>query len=300
MPCYQPLFGWYCLDGEERGKVIFQRQPGIMYVETPLPCGQCLGCRMEQARQWAIRCCQEAEMHDDNCMVTLTYDDANLPDDGGLRPEHPTLWLKKLRRKFPEKKIRYFLAGEYGDKLSRPHYHVLLFGIDFANDIDYNVKDTRPPQSDLQETWTHGYVNVAPLTYETAAYVARYCLKKQKSEMSYCDKSTGVILHREYTRMSRGRGKVTGIGSKWISSFEHDTYKTDSIHMQGSKISRPPRYYDKQHIKFHGDNSLDKIKQKRIEESFKRRQDSTPERLAVREKIQRAKQALTKRGYENG
>ena len=294
MPCYHPLTGWYVTQGKYKGQMASRALPGVVCIETPLPCGKCIGCRLENARQWAIRCMHESELHDDNCMVTLTYDDSHLPDDHSLRPVDVQLWLKRLRKRFDDRKIKFFLAGEYGDEKKRPHYHVLLFGIDFQDDIDYNPEDTRPSVSSLQETWNLGHVHVAPLTLETASYVARYCLKKQTEEIDYVDKTNGVILEREFTRMSRR----PGIASSWIQANLLDTYKDDTV-IVGKKKSRPPRYYDKSFQKTNGEKSLQELKRKRLEESFLRRADNSPDRLIVRERIAKAKLALLKRRYEN-
>lgn len=294
MPCYHPLTGWYVTHGKYKGQMASRALPGVVCIETPLPCGKCIGCRLENARQWAIRCMHESELHDDNCMVTLTYDDEHLPDDHSLRPVDVQLWLKRLRKRFDDRKIKFFLAGEYGDEKKRPHYHVLLFGIDFQDSIDYNSEDSRPSVTALQETWNLGHVHVAPLTLETASYVARYCLKKQTEEIDYVDKSNGVILEREFTRMSRR----PGIASSWIQANLLDTYKDDTV-IVGKKKSRPPRYYDKSFQKSNGEKSLQDLKRKRLEESFLRRADNSPDRLIVRERIAKAKLALLKRRYEN-
>lgn len=37
--------------------------------------------------------------------------------------------MKVVRRRFPDDRIRFFAAGEYGDKTFRPHYHAILFGL---------------------------------------------------------------------------------------------------------------------------------------------------------------------------
>lgn len=238
----------------------------------------------------------EAEMNDNNCMVTLTYDDENPKFDGDLHPEHVQLWMKRLRQEFKDRKIKFFLAGEYGDKTQRPHYHVLLFGLDFQSNIDYNHSDPRPSVDILQETWTFGHVHVAPLTYETAAYVARYCLKKQEKEIDYVDKSTGAILHREFTRMSRR----PGVAARWLEKNHADTYKDDTVIMQGNRKSRPPRYYDKLIEKMQGAKALEKIKSNRLEASVDRRANNTPDRLRVRELVAKARNSIRKRSYENG
>ena len=101
------------------------------YVE--IPCGHCLECRLEYSRQWANRCILEAQEHDQNCFITLTYDDLNIPVVDDVNPETGEvtkfktlvkrdlqLFMKRLRSKLDEKniKIRFFAAGEYGDQAS--------------------------------------------------------------------------------------------------------------------------------------------------------------------------------------
>lgn len=294
MPCYKPIQAWMDCDKDSPRRVVSSRASGRLYVPIALPCGKCIGCRMEHARQWAMRCVHEAECHDYNCMATLTYDDEHLPDDGSLRGDDVKLFLKRLRKALEPKKIRFFLAGEYGGKMGRPHYHILLFGIDFQRDESYTKDDPRPHIDVIQKAWGLGHVRVDKLVYGTVAYVARYCLKKQEQEVDYCDKATGVIRSREFTRMSRRRG----IGYAWIKANYADTYSDDTIIMSPKCKSRPPRFYDK-HYAETSSEALDKIKLRRLEEARKRAYNSTPERLAVRERIAKARNALLKRRLDN-
>lgn len=294
MACYQPLSAWMDCSKDAPRRVVSSRVSGRLYVPISLPCGKCIGCRMEHARQWAMRCVHEAECHEHNCMATLTYDDKHLPDDGSLRPDDVTLFLKRLRRKLEPLRFRYFLAGEYGGKMGRPHYHVLFFGLDFQRGDCYDKDDQRPPLQLVQHEWGLGHVRVDKLEYGSVAYVARYCLKKQEQEVDYCDKSTGVIRHREFTRMSRRRG----IGHAWIEKNSVDTYSDDSIILSPKVKSRPPRFYDK-HYTETSPEKMDKIKLRRLEEARKRAYNSTPERLAVRERIAKARNALLKRRLDN-
>ena len=97
-----------------------------------LPCGRCIGCKLERARQWAVRCMHEAALHEANCFVTLTYEDDKLPPDGGLRPRDFVLFMKRLRKRYGNG-IRFFHCGEYGEKFLRPHHHVLLFNHDWPD-----------------------------------------------------------------------------------------------------------------------------------------------------------------------
>ena len=89
-----------------------------------VPCGKCLECRIQHARAWADRCVVEAKQYDDNYFVTLTYDDAHLPAKNSLVPDDLQKFMKRLRKHFPNNKIRFFACGEYGDTSWRPHYHL--------------------------------------------------------------------------------------------------------------------------------------------------------------------------------
>ena len=132
MVCYHPLkayFGSKLKSGKRDVVFSFNDSDGTPGFD--LPCGKCQGCRLERSRQWAVRCLHESNMFDQNCFITLTYNFENLPKDGSLSVDVVQKFFKRLRKKFPDRKIRYFLCGEYGDMLSRPHYHACLFGFDF-------------------------------------------------------------------------------------------------------------------------------------------------------------------------
>ena len=96
-----------------------------------LPCGQCMPCRINKRNIWSTRLLLEDTLHDESSWITLTYNDENLPYREELDKTHYQLWLKRLRKAYPEKKIRYYLCGEYGDDRGRPHFHVVLFGLKF-------------------------------------------------------------------------------------------------------------------------------------------------------------------------
>ena len=125
MPCYHPWLAYQCLDGsvvsvERKGK-------GAVVRTLTLPCGQCVGCRLERSRQWAIRCMHEAQLHERNSFVTLTYK-GDVPDEG-LRYRDFQLFMKRLRKYASGQQIRFYMCGEYGDEKGRPHFHACLFGV---------------------------------------------------------------------------------------------------------------------------------------------------------------------------
>lgn len=275
-----------------------------------LPCGQCIGCRLERSRQWAVRIMHEASMHEVSSFVTLTYDDKHLPDHGSLRYRDFQLFMKRLRKKLGKGKVRFFMCGEYGEEKRRPHYHVCLFGAAFLGDR-YLWRRT-PAGFDLyrspflETVWTSGGCEIGDLTFESAAYVARYCVKKvtgaaAEAHYSVVDPATGEIaqLVPEFARMSRGgrtaAGGGGGIGSSWFDEFKDDVYGGDeaSVVVRGVRC-KPPRAYERRLPEL----LLKPIRDKRLDDSRSRGFDSSVSRLRVRETVTRARLAFKRKTLE--
>lgn len=159
------------------------------YYYTPVPCGKCQGCRADRSREWSIRMLLELEEMKNAIFVTLTYNNEHLPRlaDGTptLDIRDTQLFLKRLRKKFSGKKIRFFLCGEYGSNTHRPHYHAILFGLDL-----FDFRDLRPVSNNqigqtiytsptFEKVWQNGFVSLGEVTFHSCNYVARYTLKKQ-------------------------------------------------------------------------------------------------------------------------
>lgn len=130
-----------------------------------IPCGRCLGCRLDYSKAWANRMTMESitmtkeykptiqglfsndlrwqanEMEFEPWFITFTYDDQHLPrgcvnEDGS---QHFTLFMKdfqdfmkrlrvnRYRQYGYEGSIKYYYAGEYGDTTMRPHYHAIMW-----------------------------------------------------------------------------------------------------------------------------------------------------------------------------
>lgn len=211
----------------------------------------------------------EAQLHQDNCFLTLTYDDEHLPPGGSLDRSAFPAFIKRLRTSQRVKvarpdapgkwrwfypSIRYFHCGEYGDRYGRPHYHACVFGFDFEDKQLVAVRNQLPVWSSqlLRELWPFGVHEIGSVTFESAAYVARYIMKKvrgngpeaEKKAARYLavDGETGEVFSREpeYATMSRR----PGIGAGWFAQFSSDVYPHDQLVARGS-VMRPPRYYDK-------------------------------------------------------
>lgn len=247
MACYYPV-GTYRLDG------------------TPChrPCGKCIGCKLEQSRQWAVRCVHESKMHEENSFLTLTYNNENLPDDGSISKRHLQLFIKRLRKSLPEKRIRYYGCGEYGERFRRPHYHVIIFGHDFQdkeifkagikrwkNRFQTGIDHTIYTSENLQKIWKKGFSSIGTVSFESAGYVARYCTKKITGKMAESHYNGRTP---EFALMSRR----PGIGKPWLDKFRSDVYPKDYFTLRGIKM-QPPLYYDSQ-LKKEDNELYEKIK----------------------------------------
>lgn len=232
-----------------------------------VPCGRCVGCRLERARNWTIRIMHEAQMHDENCFITLTYKDEALSyghTQATLVKRDLQLFWKRLRKEFKQN-VRYFACGEYGEQRSRPHYHAAVFGIDFKDKTLLSTKDGNDLyHSDLLDSvWGDGHCSVGTLTPGSAAYVARYILdKKLGKERRYYEQKG---IEPEFVVMSRGgREGAGGIGKKWFDKYAGDVYPADRVIIQNGGTSKPPRYYDElRKQQFPGE--IEKIKVERMQ-----------------------------------
>lgn len=288
MPCYSPLTGYFSKELTKAGKrgIVFSRGASFSGVPMKLPCGQCIGCKLEHSRQWAIRCMHERQLHAFNEFVTLTYDDENLPKGGSLVKRDLQLFFKRLRKKYG-KGVRFYACGEYGESLGRPHYHAIIFNL-CLRDKKFFSKNKRGEvlytSQSLTKVWGLGHVVTGEVTFDSAAYVARYITKKITG-----DAADAHYLGRlpEFTNMSR----KPGIGAKWYEKYGAHAYEFDTVIMNGKEI-RPPRFYD---TRLSGVDSarLDKLKRKRRRKAVAFKSEQTPERRRVREivEIQRLKQS---------
>ena len=289
MTCFTPLSAWRQPDGSIGFKPGYSDSPKIGSLS--LPCGQCIGCRIDRSKQWATRCVHEAQMHKLNTFITLTYAPEHLPSPPSLELADFQKFMKRFRKRVGGN-IRFYHCGEYGDTNGRPHFHAIIFGYDFmdkkrwklVNGNQYYVSDF------LCSLWPFGHAVIGDVTFQSAAYVARYILKKingDQAEEHYTriDPLTGEVYSAkpEYTTMSRR----PGIGHTWFEKFQTDAFPNDFIVLQGKKL-KVPKYY--QNI-FKASNPLDfeRILAKRRFQLKKRLDDLTPSRLAARHEVLNAR-----------
>lgn len=294
MPCYKPMTAYQDSMG---GKLTFTETRPPNARQLHIACGQCYGCKMERSRQMAIRCMHEASLHKNNSFITLTYDDEHLPYRGQLVREHWQLFAKRLRKKYGPGSARYYMCGEYGTQYGRPHFHACLFGHDW-DDKEFYTKnetgDTIYNSENLERLWGMGLCTTARVTFNSAAYVTRYCIQKR----------TGPIAEEWYQRIDElgiyqlepefGQPSLKpGLGAKWIEKYHADVYTTDNV-LQNGRKGKPPSYYDDKYKNINPDH-LEEIKLEREMEAHHKRWDNTPDRLAVKEIVARAAHTNLKR-----
>lgn len=266
--------------------------------ELQIRCGRCIGCRLHRSQEWAIRCVHEMKLHKQNCWITLTYDDKHLPAGGSLRYPDFQKFLKRFRKLVAPASIRFYMCGEYGDELGRPHYHACIFGYCFDD-----LKPWRKSSSGfqlfrsarLEKLWKFGNAEIGELNHETAAYTARYTVAKitgtaAEAHYAFIDKDSGEEHQRapEFNRCSLR----PGIGAGHFERFMDDIFPTGMCVSRGRQVVAP-RFYCKLYEKFDPEG---------YEEMILRRAevpvtpgDFTRDRLAVQEKVLRARLKFAKR-----
>lgn len=262
MPCFRPMTVW-----PARGGGIQWNAIGALD-DRPfsLPCGKCRGCRVRRKTQWAVRCMHEAQMHEQNCFLTLTYDQEHLPENGGLLVDDWQKFAKRLRN--TKGSFRFLHCGEYGEKLGRPHYHAVIFGLDFDDKERCGTAkngDPRWTSQELTKIWGKGNTELGEVSMASASYVASYTLAKvlgEKAEEHYrrVDTDTGEVfgIKPEYITMSL----KPGIGALWWDKYKSDLFPSDECVIDGQKLGVPEYYYRK--LEVEDPELFDEVQEKRI------------------------------------
>lgn len=250
-----------------------------------------MGCRLSKALEWAIRAKHESLLHADNAFLTLTYSDSHLPAGGTLLKRDLQLFWKRVRKaKGP---FRYLACGEYGEKTNRPHYHALIFGLDFDDSRPYGPrgqKYQRRVSRELEDLWGLGRTELGSVSLDSAGYVAKYATKKAMlgkaiDDHEDVDLATGEVLERTrpYLTMSRR----PGIGHDFYNRYGHEIHRDDFIVVDGHKV-RVPKYYDTL-LERRNPERLLELQRRRTDE----REEATYEQLVAQEEILKARLGLT-------
>lgn len=223
-----------------------------LYYPSVRPCGQCIDCRLSKSSFTAVRCVHEASMYEKNSFLTLTFNNDFWSPGMSLDTRVMQLFWKKLRRRTGAE-LKYFAAGEYGDgegqrffvdkhgkvQGDNPHYHACVFGFDFDDKIVEGKNengDLLYSSALLNDIWGMGRCILGDVTFESAAYVARYTLKKvfgDDAQDHYGDR----MPERSYWSH--------GLGKRWFDKWSSDVYPSDSLVLSDGRVIAPPPYYDK-------------------------------------------------------
>ncbi|WNK13304.1 MAG: replication initiator protein [Microvirus sp.] len=297
MPCYHPMTAWRSQDKNASGKRRIIFTPTNAFGDAfQLPCGKCIGCRLDRSTQWATRLQHEGQFYDQKCFLTLTYAPEHLPPDRSVQVRDLQLFFKRLRAAIAgrgagrwtpplvlPRRVRYVACGEYGDQLLRPHYHAIVFGVDFREDrrlwgYSKNGQHERFVSKRLDAIWQLGRAEIGSVTTSSTGYVARYTLKKvygERATTHYGD------LHPEFLVCSHG------IGLDWFLKYKDTDLYADMCVIKTAKgysQVRVPAYYDKKQPP----EVLEKLKEKRKLAAL-REPNNAPERLPVREECHLAR-----------
>lgn len=312
VPCYGPLAAYKPPEG-----ALWFGMPRIGDQPIEISCGQCIGCRLERSRQWAIRCLHESQMYEFSSFITLTYNDDFIPVDHSLNYRDFQLFMMRLRKHFSHRDdygnnwrlpIRFFMCGEYGETTCRPHFHACLFNCYFADrrlwkplssgSNLYTSEVLSRLWSDPETGKSLGFSSIGDVTFESAAYVARYVVKKitgpNAGEHYKYVSPYGEVFAREpeFVRMSL----KPGIGAPWLRKFSAEVYPRDEVIVRGMRM-KPPKYYDNLLAATDLD-SFEFLELDRYNKSLKLANDATPARLQVREKVARAGLTFKRRTLE--
>lgn len=325
MPCFSPLQGYKSLELTKNGKrkLVFSPKQGYVDLKMTVPCGNCLGCRIDSTRQKAIRIEHEVQTQREagrgSCFITLTYSPESLVSmcpGGSLVQSHYSDFMKRLRRRITNPKDSFFVSrdlrikcvycGEYGDKLGRPHFHAIIFGYDFPDKVIHKNRkhgNVLYRSSFLEELWPYGHSTIGTATWQSGAYVARYVMKKISGDMAedhyrVFDPLTGEVFVKKPEFNQIGNG----IGLDWFLKYAmNDVYPKGEVVTKSGKKMKPPRYYDDKYAKYFADqDEIDRLKMVRKASADKRKGDNTPERLEVRKKVLESRIGLLKRDLDKG
>ena len=301
MSCCKPLIRLYNPnDREQSGRVYslarFSQLSGkqlkyedLMYNPKIMlvPCGQCIGCRIRQREDWTTRIELEARDYpkEEVWFITLTYDDDHVPGmivktgeimrkvqytwkPGEKRPSSVQIllyediqkFLKRLRKAY-RGKLRYFVAGEYGEQTARPHYHMILYGWR-PTDLEnlYKIQHNGYYTSEwLKDLWGMGQIQIAQAVPETYRYVAGYVTKKM---YEIDGKKANEYYELGQTKPFACMSLKPGLGDKYYQEHKAEIWRQGYIQCTNGKKAQIPRYYEKQ-MEAENPQRLWRIKQNR-------------------------------------
>jgi hypothetical protein len=174
---------------------------------------------------WSFRLMQEDRHSLSSYFITLTYDNKHIPISNkgymNLDKRDIQLFMKRLRKNNKEK-LKYYIAGEYGGKTNRPHYHMILFNSDITT---------------IQDSWQKGHVHYGQVSEASVGYTLKYMIKETK-----------VPIHKNDDRKPEFQLMSKGLGKEYLTTKMQKWHKADLLNrmylnVEGNKKIPMPRYY---------------------------------------------------------
>lgn len=331
MPCTSPREMWPPKRGSADRRWVstpFKGEPGER--SKLFACGQCNSCRLATSRDWVTRIQHEASLRENNCFVTLTYDDAHLPANGSLNMDDHQRFMKRLRKHAAKHMgidagIRFFMCGEYGGQFGRPHMHHILLGIDFADKTPWK----KTPggviyrSATLETLWTAGFATLGPVNTQTIGYVSRYTLKAftgdrreqlnarlREWEANGADPESKPQITDDFWRAHPLTGELhlvssefclmsrnPGLGTPWLDKWGATDLSGDFVVIDGQKHPVPKHYVTKLDALRRAEF---KIRQREKAKQPARAEDQTERRLITRHESAHLRAARLKRDLDEG
>ncbi|UPW40927.1 replication initiator protein [Sigmofec virus UA08Rod_6110] len=255
MVCYHPIRAyWSKKPHPSTGNkyLVFNPSQARTTDFMTVPCGKCEGCLLDKSFAWSVRCTLESQFHRENYFLTLTYDKKHLPSDGLLNRVHVQQFLKRLRKRFSDYKLRVFYCGEYGEARHRPHYHLIVFGLPLS-ELNYrlyklscskkgNINYYNPIITDI---WGKGICTIGSFSSASASYVAQYTMKKNKENLkiaSHNHRSRRFSVGRPFIGMSNR----PAIGQQFFDKYYKQIFQRESFKVDLGKsvvTVRPLRFF---------------------------------------------------------
>lgn len=287
------------------------------YIDIRLPCGKCVGCHADKARNYATRAIHEYFAHRDrpSSFLTLTFNEdmlhkRDVPNYKSVYRSEFSGFVKRLRERIKSiygKEIRVFGSGEYGELHCRPHYHAIIYGFDFPDKYQVRtrvgkdlIRYYRSPF--LESVWkppgynpSYGFSIIGEVTQNSCQYVTGYVSDKldEFGERDY--KQLGIDKPFFYTPSK------TGLGYDYFQRYYKEIYSNGYCHWH-NKVKAPiPPYYtallkDKD-PELYNSYKLDKLKLM-IDNLFIENLDMSEQRLLAREGALKEKYSKVIRSYE--
>lgn len=267
--CLRPLIAYKAIElNPETMKrpYVFSPKKGYSDLAQYLPCGTCSECVAAKAREWSVKCIAESKYHTVNCAFTLTYSDENIHETG-LSKRDIQLFMKRLRKRFGVG-IRYFIVGEYGDNTCRPHYHGILFGMDFPDKYPWQKGKKGSMQyrsSTLESLWTLGHCTVGDFNDATASYICQYVNKKLDYEKNdFITEKLG--LTPPFTLMSR----KPALGTRFAEEYVKDITRDCAVRVSESLWTALPRSFKNTYKKKYGEEFTDSLTARMAKKNYQR------------------------------